>query len=187
MKQKSKPRNFPWLWTSLFAVIVVGAIYLWSNVDDIKSDFIQGNSNPMVVNTDSHNQSIGTGFTKGNYMMTTQSNELDAVNSIDVFEKDLSLLTTYATFNHQVSTESRNESKTIAREQNLNLNNSGIQQGINDGESNNTISVNSNVLLTKSSGRSVGGAVENQELSIYDPIITENSITKKFTQKILLK
>ena len=166
MKQKSKPRNFLWLWTSLVAVIVVGAIYLWSNVDDIKSDFIQGNSNPMVVNTDSHNQSIGTGSTKGNYTMTTQPNELGADNSIDVFEEDLSHLTTYATFNHQVSTGSRNESKTIAREQNLNLNNSGIQQGINDGESNNIISVNSNVLSTKSSGRSVGGAVENQELSI---------------------
>ena len=146
MKQKSKPRNFLWLWTSLVAVIVVGAIYLWSNLDDIKSDFIQGNSNHMVVNTDSHNQSIGTGSTKGNYTMTTKPNELGTDNSIDVFEEDLSLLTTYATFNHQVSTGSRNESKTIAREQNLNLNNSGIQQGINDGESNNTISVNSNVL-----------------------------------------
>jgi len=166
MKQKSKPRKFPWLWTSLIAVIVVGAIYLWSNVDDKQSDFIQGTTNPMVVNTDSQNHSKDIKSTIVNYVTKVQTNELDAFNSIDISEEDLTLSATHAAINNQVSTGNRNQSKTIVKDQNINSNISGIQHRINDRDINNTILVNTNVLSTKSSGRSVGEAVENQEVSV---------------------
>ena len=154
MKQKSKLRKFPWLWTSLIAVIVVGAIYLWSTVDDKQSDSIQGTTKPMVVNTDSQNQSKDAVITNDNHTTKAQTKKLDAVNAIDISEEDISLSLTHAANNNQVSIGNRNESKTIGKDH-LNSNISGLQQRISDSEISNTILVNSNLISTKSNGQSV--------------------------------
>lgn len=170
MKQKTKSRVLPWLWMSLIAVIVVGAIYLWSNVDDNTSDSTQGTTKPMVINTNSKNQSKVIESAIENNPETVQANELDIVNSIDVSE---GFLTTSAT-------------NVIGKDQYSNSKVAGIQEGINDIESNNSILVNSNRSSAHTSGQSDDKAVKNQDWSsVSEKMEESNEIQNSEANKVI--
>jgi len=57
-QQKTKPRNYPWLWLSMATIVIVGALFLLQSTDRVNgsADVIEINSSESVAFNDVTNE-----------------------------------------------------------------------------------------------------------------------------------